>query len=111
MKTILIFLSLTLINCNAKDNNETSSKKAILQKRETIKSDTIITYNINGISSEGTEAVVTYKNKKIYESKINIYGETGQAELIYKFSPTSIEITENRYKYKGILKLLIIMRI
>lgn len=104
MKTILIFLSLTLASCNTKDSNESSTVKVITQKNDVIKKDTIITYNIDGISSEGTEARVIYKKQKIYESTINIYGETGQAELIYKFSPTNIEVTENSYKYKEDLK-------
>ncbi len=104
MKIILIFLSLTLASCNTKDSNKPSSVKIITQKNDVIKKDTVITYSIDGISSEGTEAKVTYKKQKIYESKINIYGETGQSELVYRFSPKNIEVTENSYKYKGDLK-------
>ncbi|MCJ7933583.1 MAG: hypothetical protein MUW56_08075 [Chryseobacterium sp.] len=103
MKNI-IFLLLTVISCNAKDQNNSSSDTVPLLQESLIKKDTIITYNIDGISSEGSEAVVIYKRKKIYESKINIYGETGQAELIYKFYPTKIEVIEKTHKYKGDLK-------
>jgi len=104
MKIILIFLSLTLASCNTKDSNKPSSVKIITQKNDVIKKDTIITYNIDGISSEGTEAKVIYKKQKIYESEINVYGETGQVKLTYKFFSTDIEVTENSYKYKEDLK-------
>jgi hypothetical protein len=103
MKNI-IFLLLTVISCNAKDHNNTSSETVSLLQESLIKKDTIISYNIDAIAAEGAEAVVTYKGKKIYESKINIYGETGQAELIYKFYPAKIEVIEKAYKYKEDLK-------
>lgn len=99
---LLIILSLTLTNCNSKEYKETTSESSSTNK-ETLK-DTLITYNIEGVSSEGTEAKITYKSKKNYAGKINIYGETGQAELIYKFFPTNIEVTEKRYEYKKDLK-------
>lgn len=104
MKTMLISLVLALASCNLKDSNEPKSVKTITKENDVIKKDTIITYNIDGISSEGTEAKVIYKKQKIYESEINVYGETGQVKLTYKFFSTDIEVTENSYKYKEGLK-------
>ena len=40
--------------------------------------DTIISYDLENISSEGTEAIVTYKNRIATKAIINIYGETGK---------------------------------
>ena len=104
MRSILIFLSLTLVSCGTKYSEKPSPAKGITQENDVIKKDTVIAYSIDGISSEGAEAKVTYKKKKIYESKINIYGETGQAEIVYRFSPRNIEVVENNYKYKKDLK-------
>ena len=73
MKTMLISLVLALTSCNLKDSNEPKSVKTITKENDVIKKDTIITYNIDGISSEGTEAKVIYKKQKIYESEINVY--------------------------------------
>ncbi|REC52551.1 MULTISPECIES: hypothetical protein [Chryseobacterium] len=97
VKFLIVFLF--FISCNPTEKNKYVQISE--DSHKIIPKDTVIIYDIEGISSEGTEAVVTYKNKKIYESKINIYGETGQAKLIYKFLSKNIEITENRYVYKG----------
>ena len=66
--------------------------------------DTTIVYDIVNISSEGAEAVVKYIDKKIKESTISIYGETGQAKIIYSFSSDLINVTEKEFAYKEDLK-------
>lgn len=60
-----------------------------------------ITYNIEGISSEGAEAKVTYVNGKISKSITSIYGETGQATIIYEFGAEKIKVLETKYSYKS----------
>ena len=63
--------------------------------------ETSITYNIEGISSEGAEAKVTYVNGKISKSITSIYGETGQATIIYEFGDEKIKVLETKYSYKS----------
>lgn len=63
--------------------------------------ETSITYNIEGISSEGAEAKVTYVNGKISKSITSIYGETGQATIIYEFGAEKIKVLEYKYSYKS----------
>ncbi|GEM_PF-3644079 len=63
--------------------------------------ETTITYNIEGISSEGAEAKVTYVNGKISRSIISIYGEAGQATIIYEFGAEKIKVLETKYSYKS----------
>lgn len=62
--------------------------------------ETSITYNIEGISSEGAEAKATYVNGKISKSITSIYGETGQATIIYEFGAEKIKVLEYKYSYK-----------
>jgi hypothetical protein len=61
--------------------------------------DTIITYDLEDISSEGAEVVAHYIQNKIMLCKISIYGSMGRAELVYKFSNNQIKVTEKDYQY------------
>lgn len=63
--------------------------------------ETSITYDIEGISSEGAEAKVTYVNGKISRSITTIYGETEQATIIYEFGAEKIKVLETKYSYKS----------
>ena len=60
-----------------------------------------ITYNIEGISSEGAEAKVNYVNGKISKSITTVYGETAQATIIYEFGAEKIKVLETKYSYKS----------
>ena len=66
--------------------------------------DTLITYNIEDISTEGVEAKVNYVNGKIAKSVTNIYGETGQSTIIYEFDTDKIKVSETKYSYKSDIK-------
>lgn len=79
-----------------------SSDKGILNdsKGSLQEKDTIISYNIYELSSEGAEAIVTYKKGKIEKCLLNIYGETGQSNIIYNFVDNLIKIDNKIYKYK-----------
>lgn len=60
-------------------------------------------YDIEGISTEGTQAEVYYSNSKIKKAKIGIYGETGKIEMAYFFHDSYIDVTETVYSYKKII--------
>ncbi len=66
--------------------------------------ETSITYNIEGISSEGAEAKVNYVNGKISKSITTVYGETAQATIIYEFGAEKIKVLETKYSYKRMLE-------
>ncbi len=63
--------------------------------------DTLITYELDGISLEGTETKVNYINSKITKSFTSIYGETGLATIIYEFGTDKIKVLETKYSYKS----------
>ena len=62
--------------------------------------DTVITYDLEDISSEGTEVVAHYVQNKITLCEIGIYGEMGRAKLVYEFSDNQIKVTEKDYNYQ-----------
>lgn len=96
-----------LLSCGSNELKTAKQQNSdvVQQTNETIvEKDTIIVYDIDNISSEGTEAVVKYHNGKIQESTISIYGETGQAKIIYLFSTDSIYVMEKEYAYNEDLK-------
>ncbi|WP_308600393.1 hypothetical protein [uncultured Dysgonomonas sp.] len=104
MKYIPILL-IFLVFCNHQNNQkgtDVTSKvlDTINVKSNVLIKDTTIFYNIDGISSEGTEARVEYIKGRIRESLISIYGETGQSKIFYKFLDDSIEVLEKDFVYK-----------
>nr|WP_320058454.1 hypothetical protein [uncultured Bacteroides sp.] len=64
-----------------------------------IAKDTIISYDLENISSEGAEALVQYKNRKIVNSSITIYGGMGQSKITYKFLDAYIHVEEKDFIY------------
>lgn len=106
-KNIVILLFYLLLNsCHFNEqskieivNNLPHSNKYIYENKR----DTIINYDIQGISSEGTQAKVSYIGGKIRKSVVNIYGETGQANIVYIFLNNRINVTEKKYAYKAVL--------
>lgn len=108
MKLFLSLFSIILfvISCGSNPQEQRTQKSALdvtqVKKDSTvIKKDTTITYDIEGISAEGTEAITKYIDGKISESTINVYGETGQATIRYVFSDDKINVTEKQYAYKA----------
>lgn len=57
-------------------------------------------YDIDGISAEGAEAEVSYRDGKISQSITHIYGETGRASIAYHFEKDKIKVLEKMYSYK-----------
>lgn len=85
------------------DNTNTYSQNVVISQDTVItisQNTTIIIYSIENISSEGAEAIIRYVQGRISLCKINIYGEMGRANLIYKFSKNMIKVTEKDYNYE-----------
>ncbi|NDV96579.1 hypothetical protein D0T84_16895 [Dysgonomonas sp. 521] len=94
MKQFFIFFSLLFL---------LFSNNGMLRAQQDAKqllSDTTIVYFVDGVSAEGTEAIVKYMNGKITESLMEIYGETGRAIIKYTFTENKIAVNEKYYKYK-----------
>lgn len=66
--------------------------------------DTVITYDMDGISLEGAEANARYVQGQLRQCILHVLGETGQRKLVYTFSGDSINVEEEQYSYEeGIL--------
>uniref|UniRef100_A0AB33ITL8 Uncharacterized protein n=1 Tax=Prevotella sp. GTC17254 TaxID=3236794 RepID=A0AB33ITL8_9BACT len=65
----------------------------------TLMKDTIISYDLENISSEGAEAIVAYKNRIASKATINIYGETGKIITTYSFKKNIISVQEEIISY------------
>lgn len=105
LKYIIICLFFVFVSCNSTHKQEIggSNKESNFNAME---KDTLITYDIEGISTEGAETVVNYVNGNIAKSVTNIYGETGKATIIYEFNTDQIKVSETKYSYKtGIEKV------
>lgn len=95
---LIIVLSFLIISCNQNQEKQTKDFNLGL-RNSSISKDTLITYNINKISTEGAEAKVNYKNGRIIKSVTNIYAGTWQASIYYKFLKDKIEVIESKYLY------------
>ena len=98
-KIVVIFLFLFLYSCKENFKPLKINKNIKGLNNENLIKDTILIYDINGISTEGGEANVKYENGHIKESKLNIYGETGQLEVFYLFYSKQIKVIEKHYFY------------
>lgn len=100
MKYIIVCLSFVIVSCNFSHKQEMRNlnNKSDFSK---VAKDTLITYDIEGISIEGAETKVNYVNGKIIKSVTSIYGETGQAKIIYEFETDKIKVLETKYSYKS----------
>ncbi len=96
IRYILVSLLLINMSCNLIGQQNISNDS----NPELVSRDTLIIYDIDGISAEGTEAKVNYVNGKISRSMISIYGETGQASIIYEFEKDKINVSEKKFLYK-----------
>lgn len=104
--TVILLLYLLLNSCHSNEQSKNELVNNLPRSNKTIyenKRDTIINYDIQGVSSEGAEAKVSYINGKIRKSVVNIYGETGQANIVYIFLNNRIIVTEKKYAYKTLL--------
>ncbi|MDU1890292.1 MAG: hypothetical protein E6767_06340 [Dysgonomonas sp.] len=95
MKTI-IFILLSFLNTSI-----CYSRIHIQSDNYCLTNDTIINYDIEGISAEGAEAQVLYSSGKIKSAQIAVYGESGQANINYLFYTTYIEVEEVVYSFKN----------
>ena len=86
----VIILSIIITSCNCNNKQDFTS----------IVNDTLITYDMDGISTEGTVSKVNYINGKINRSVTNIYAGTWQDSIIYEFQNDKIKVLEIKYSYK-----------
>lgn len=93
------FFCLLLAACTHAQDNKTAQVAEVAAYQSTQK-DTTITYDIEGISTEGARADVRYVNGEIAESTTTIYGEMGKATVTYKFEKDRIKVSETQYSYK-----------
>jgi hypothetical protein len=118
---VLIFVPVVIflcLSCNSKRSkiqkktNVTSIdiKKDTLEnqlknnKMERVPKDTILIFSIDGLSAEGSEVKAHYINGVIRDATWNIYGETGQSVIYYKFlKGDTVKTEEKNYIYKGSL--------
>lgn len=99
---ILILLFYFLFSCNTKEQNENEVVNNSMQNDTSSverKRDTTIIYFIEGISSEGTEAKVSYVSNKIKKAEIGIAGAEGQDIITYSFNNNLINVFEKQYHY------------
>lgn len=99
LKYIIVYLSFVIVSCNSTHKQETGSSNN-KPDFSIMAQDTLITYDIEGISTEGAGAKVNYLSGKITKSVTSIYGETGQAIITYEFDTDKIKVLETRYSYK-----------
>jgi hypothetical protein len=100
---IIVCLSFIIISCNPNSQQETRSNDRKLEFGTKVK-DTLITYNIEGISAEGAECKASYVSGKIVKGVTNIFGETGQVMIVFEFEANRIKVLESKYNYKTELK-------
>lgn len=86
----------TLVN-----NLDSSPKKNMPIIFSTGVADTVISFSIEGLSSEGSEIKAHYINDTITEAQWDIFGETGKTSIKYDFFKNgNIQATERQYSYK-----------
>lgn len=93
---VLLFILCLQIFCNDKPQGVIPQDINMAIVKDTI----VEEYFIDGISSEGTGAIVKYVDGKILESLIEIYDEMGQAKINYFFLGDSVKVNEKQYNYK-----------
>jgi len=108
-----IFLSILIVglltSCNFNKNQQASSPRldsvntvndVLIHEKSRILKDTIITYSIDGVSTEGAGVEAKYINGEIKDCNIQIYGEMGKVYIDYSFVGDSIKAMEQRFTYK-----------
>lgn len=100
IKYIIVCLSFVFVSCKFSHKQEMGVANCNYDFSKVLK-DTLITYELDGISLEGTETKVNYINSKITKSFTSVYGETGLATIIYEFGTDKIKVLETKYSYKS----------
>lgn len=96
----IIYLFFAIMSCNLSPKQGLGCVNNRHDLGKIVK-DTIITYYLEGISSEGVSSEVNYVNDKISQSITHVYGETGQSKIIYEFEIDKIRVLETKYSYKS----------
>ena len=96
---VIVFIVVAIASCIPVKDQKSENIANESRISGTVK-DTSITYSIDGISVEGTECKATYVNGIISSCITNVYGESGQATIEYKFEADRIQVKETKYSYK-----------
>lgn len=108
---ILWILSALLLSCNtrktkARSNDIDRAKNSIADTfvikndmNTLLACDTTITYDIEEISSEGTEAIACYHGKKLYQCTVSVFGAGGRTDLQFDFDDSAVKVKEYSYQY------------
>lgn len=116
MWTKLLLISMIFLSCNTEINSHKSiagpddteqdlRDTSVLAKMDTlkgisqIKCDTTIKYDLENLSSEGSEAEACYFKKHLQKVNITMYGASGRVEVFYDFVNGIIKATERTYRY------------
>jgi hypothetical protein len=105
MNTLPLIFILFLLSsaCNNEPQNKIDAEKSYntpIDSSGVKPKDTTISYDIEGISSEGAQAIAKYVKNQIKECAINVYSERGQIRMIYVFERNKIEVEQRDYFYK-----------
>ena len=103
---IVIFLFNSCLNESNTRNPKVVAKDSIFNNKpiNVFSKDTIITYDIDGLSSEGCEAKAHYLIGNINDISVVCYSETGRFESTLVFlTKDEISVKEKTYKYKSVL--------
>ncbi|MDF2382063.1 hypothetical protein JMG10_11335 [Nostoc ellipsosporum NOK] len=100
---ILCFLLLTVIAACS----DSKTKPAEPERPAAVadnSGDSVVSYDIEGLSSEGGEATARYAKGQLRQCVLLLAGETGQRRLIYTFSGDSVKVEEEHYSFEeGVL--------
>ncbi len=94
----ILAVLLVLLSCNSSDTQNIPEEEVVLDNH---RSDTVITYSIDGLSAEGSGVKAHYINDTIADATWEIFGETGQLNIKYTFQPNGeISAEEKHFGYK-----------
>gem|GEM_PF-1553011 len=105
IKPLFIFYCLLLLIVTACGDAKTKVAEGVPAIVATNNADdSVITYDIEGLSLEGGEATARYMKGQLSQCVLLLAGETGQRKLIYTFSGDSVKVEEEQYSFEeGIL--------
>lgn len=98
MKYLLVCFLFFGVACSSHPQQELSDMKYISDASNNIV-DTVVTYDIEGISDEGAETTVTYENSKISKSVTNVFWGTGKVIIVFDFETDVINVLETKFSY------------
>ncbi|MBO9571386.1 MAG: hypothetical protein J7497_04145 [Chitinophagaceae bacterium] len=119
MRLNIIIIGLLFLSCNDRQHLSEKGKDSVVASDTLVSNidsvpemnmpiifstgvaDTVISFSVEGLSSEGSEIKAHYINDTITEAQWDIFGETGKTTIKYVFFKNGyIQATEKQYLYK-----------